>query len=307
MVLATVVTRCRGSRVERRRPGWRLRLYRRESSRKRCLMKKSGSCEEPPTKKLRTEDHVPRPYVIEGATPRSDGEGEASRQAVGLKLIGELSRGAWTYPIADEQWRCYAGFLPQALQPASTKHFFQLVKKGTRWLQPCGRWGPLPLMTAWMTAAPCQCKYRYGGAEVLPEFYPEWMTEVMSVVMPLCGLPERQDWPNSCNLNQYVDGQHSVGWHSDNETLFQGKENDCRIISLSLGHTRKFELRLNNSRQCHKLELADGDLCTMEGLMQKHFQHRVPKENRAGTRLNLTWRWVVKHDKSCNPSAALAA
>ena len=25
--------------------------------------------------------------------------------------------------------------------------------------------------------------------------------------------------------------------------------------------------------------LGDGDLCTMEGMMQKHYQHRVPKEN----------------------------
>eukprot|EP00971_Amphidinium_carterae_P050705 998363-Amphidinium_carterae.1 len=27
-----------------------------------------------------------------------------------------------------------------------------------------------------------------------------------------------------------------VGWHADNEKLFQGKFRDCRIISLSLGH-----------------------------------------------------------------------
>merc|ERR1719337_503158 len=26
--------------------------------------------------------------------------------------------------------------------------------------------------------------------------------------------------------------------------------------------------------------LGDGDLCTMEGMFQKHFQHRVPKEDR---------------------------
>ena len=26
------------------------------------------------------------------------------------------------------------------------------------------------------------------------------------------------------------------------------------------------------------MELGDGDVCTMEGLTQKHYQHRVPKE-----------------------------
>jgi hypothetical protein len=25
-----------------------------------------------------------------------------------------------------------------------------------------------------------------------------------------------------CNLNLYVDGNHSVGWHADDESLFQG-------------------------------------------------------------------------------------
>ena len=65
-----------------------------------------------------------------------------------------------------------------------------------------------------------------------------------------------------CNSNR------SSGWHSDDERLFQGKFRDCRtvkdvpgvilsrtvsscvhpvsrIISLSLGATRKFELRRN--------------------------------------------------------------
>ena len=31
-----------------------------------------------------------------------------------------------------------------------------------------------------------------------------------------------QDWPDSCNLNLYESGDHSVGWHSDGEFLFQG-------------------------------------------------------------------------------------
>merc|ERR1712110_190764 len=46
--------------------------------------------------------------------------------------------------------------------------------------------------------------------------------------------------------------------------------------------------------------LGDGDLCTMEGLCQKHYQHRVPKQIEAqGPRINLTWRWLVRHHKTC--------
>ncbi|CAJ1328700.1 unnamed protein product [Effrenium voratum] len=96
----------------------------------------------------------------------------------------------------------------------------------------------------------------------------------------------------------------SVGWHADDEQLFQGKSRDCRIISLSLGATRSFELRRNwsDASEDHtvRLELGDGDLCTMEGMLQKHLQHRVPREHQvSGPRINLTWRWIVKHAPGC--------
>merc|ERR1711933_508356 len=41
--------------------------------------------------------------------------------------------------------------------------------------------------------------------------------------------------------------------------------------------------------------LSNGDVCTMEGLTQKYYQHRVPKEKATGPRINLTWRWVKNH------------
>merc|ERR1712107_154362 len=62
--------------------------------------------------------------------------------------------------------------------------------------------------------------------------------------MPLCGLPNPRSWPNSCNLNCYADGSDSIDWHADDEPLFQGQALDCRIISLSLGEVRTFELKL---------------------------------------------------------------
>ncbi|CAE7938792.1 Alkbh3 [Symbiodinium sp. KB8] len=257
-----------------------------------------------------------------------------------LELVGDLApQGVdWSYPLFQEDWRCFAGYLPEALSHKTRARFFRLVHEGTDWLQPSGRWGPLPLKTAWMCRSPCACKYRYGGAEVLPAPFPDWMDEVMSVCMPLCGLPMHQ-WPNSCNLNLYMDGQHSVGWHADNEALFQGKVRDCRIISLSLGQSRRFELQCG--QDFHRLELSDGDLCTMEGMTQKYYKHRVPKElgihrielikgiiygayrslgwyrmhrvlkelgKKVAARINLTWRWIVQHcDCPCTaPEANLS-
>uniref|UniRef100_A0A7S2QA99 Fe2OG dioxygenase domain-containing protein n=1 Tax=Zooxanthella nutricula TaxID=1333877 RepID=A0A7S2QA99_9DINO len=184
---------------------------------------------------------------------------------------------------------------------------FTVVRDGTQWIQPTGPHGPIPRKTAWMVAAGCQCSYRYGGLEVAPCEYPPWMTELMRLVMPMCGFSDDQAMPNSCNLNLYDDGNNSVGWHADDEALFQGKFRDCCIISLSFGARRRFEVRLNwpkeGERCLWQLQLGDGDLCTMEGMTQKHFQHRIAREAMvAGPRINLTWRWISKHAPHC-PSA----
>merc|ERR1711879_2259 len=130
------------------------------------------------------------------------------------------------------------------------------------------------------------------------------MNKLLQGVMPLCGIKSMSQWPNCCNLSLYEDGGAGVGWHADDESLFQGKFQDILIISLSFGVTRRFELRYNHpdagTAEVHQFPLSSGDLMTMEGMLQKHMQHRIPKEaNVAGPRINLTWRWVVKHTPRC--------
>jgi len=181
---------------------------------------------------------------------------------------------------------------------------FEDVRQGTNWKQPEGPNGLIPRKTAWMVSAGCECTYRYGRIEVDPQPYPPWMHDLMKQVMPYCGIESSEDWPTSCNLNLYEDGGMSVGWHSDDERLFQGKFQDIRIVSLSLGVSRKFEMRANwpeeNEKQHRRVLLSSGDIMTMEGMLQKHFQHRVPREeNIQGPRINLTWRWIFKHNPRC--------
>lgn len=244
-----------------------------------------------------------------GAPPGKFSEGlwEAPRAQMGLQLLGEmasqLGHPGWQYVLTDESRRSYAGYRKSTFTPEQTRTFYQAVHDGTNWLQPEGPHGPIPRKTAWMVSDPCTCVYRYGSIEVPPQTYPPWMLQIMGVMMPLCGLPNMQQWPTCCNLNLYQDGGMSVGWHSDDERLFQGKFQDIRIISLSLGAARTFELRANwpeeGEQPLCKMTLGDGDLATMEGMLQKHFQHRVPKERAQGARINLTWRWVVKHNPQC--------
>jgi len=234
---------------------------------------------------------------------------EEPRAQRGLKLIGELAPAAmkWQYPLTDESRRCYAGFLPCPMDEAMCKDLFETIRDGTEWKQPEGRLGAIPRKTAWMVAPGCNCTYRYGSIEVDPQIYPPWMTHLMRIIMSCCGLTNEADWPNSCNLNLYVDGGMSVGWHSDDEALFQGKFGDITIVSLSLGQARRFELRTNwpeeRERPLKRFTLGNGDLMTMEGMVQKHYMHRVPKEDGIeGPRINLTWRWTVKHRPRCPAS-----
>jgi alkylated DNA repair dioxygenase AlkB len=232
---------------------------------------------------------------------------EEPREETGLALIGEMApkQYKWKYELYDESRRSYAGFLSCPFRKDQCETFFNNIKNGTDWLQPSGAGGTkVPRKTAWMVKKGCQCVYRYGSSEVPPQEYPPWMNEILRVVMPMCGCNNPEDWPDSCNMNLYEDGQMSVGWHADDEQLFQGKYRDIAIISLSFGQKRSFELRLNHPEDDEQstwtIMLGNGDLCTMEGMTQKHFQHRVPKEevpNRP--RINLTWRWILKHTTKC--------
>lgn len=230
---------------------------------------------------------------------------EQARADKGLKLIGEEAPAVrWDYVLKDENRRCFAAFSPSPFKAEECKNYFETIRDGTDWKQPEGPQGPIPRKTAWMVRGGCDCTYRYGSIEVGPQIFPRWMIELMQVIMPMCGLTDQTKWPTSCNLNLYEDGGMSVGWHSDDERLFNGKFEDIQIISFSLGAKRKFELRANwpepGERGQMKMMLGDGDLCTMEGMTQKHYQHRVPREeNIQSPRINLTWRWVKRHAPRC--------
>ncbi|CAE8654169.1 unnamed protein product, partial [Polarella glacialis] len=132
-----------------------------------------------------------------------------------------------------------------------------------------------------------------------------------------CGLPEDQ-WPNSVNMNLYETEFQNVGWHSDDEGLFRGCEMDCRIISASWGVPRNFELALKDRHHISgrpsvfqdsvkSLVLSPGDICSMEGLFQRHYSHQLAKgavardapPDPGGMRVNLTWRYIVRHKPYC--------
>jgi len=193
--------------------------------------------------------------------------------------------------------------------------------------------------TAWYVWPPCHCAYDYADTHqaILTEPRMRAAVEQISArVAEVCGVADNP--PNSVNLNFYPPGG-GVGWHSDDEPLFDGLRRETAIISLSLSErggadglgSRWFEVRLKRpfarggrrgagkkeEEQLRAVELRHGDLMTMEGLFQLYYLHsawpgdrtdllEAPGRSAHGERINLTWRWVVQHASGC-PSTASAA
>ena len=94
-------------------------------------------------------------------------------------------------------------------------------------------------------------------------------------------------------INLYRDGNDSISFHSDGESIGEGKN---IIAGISLGATRKFVMRHNSwkERALEKKEfnLVSGSLIMMIGdNTQKYWKHSVPKTTRVTSpRINLTFR-----------------
>lgn len=92
-------------------------------------------------------------------------------------------------------------------------------------------------------------------------------------------------------LNLYRNEKDSNGWHADNEKEL-GR--DPTIASLSLGETRKFQIKhtTNKNIKCDIL-LEHGSLLLMKEGAQVHYKHQLPKATQPkNARINLTFRTV---------------
>ncbi len=103
---------------------------------------------------------------------------------------------------------------------------------------------------------------------------------------------------NMALLNWYQDGQHYIGFHSDDEAqLLQTPSGESLVLSISLGQERNFVLKPRDgvTGETVKLQLSNGTVAVMGGRCQKTHKHAVPKVSGAkgakmGRRINLTFR-----------------
>ena len=115
------------------------------------------------------------------------------------------------------------------------------------------------------------------------------MTPLLTKIGAMCAAHTGAQF-NSVLVNLYRDGHDSVSWHSDNEAV-NGKE--PTIASVSLGATRRFDLRHKETKEVVRADLEDGSLLVMSGLSQHCWVHQIAKtKTPVGPRINLTFRQV---------------
>jgi alkylated DNA repair dioxygenase AlkB len=147
-----------------------------------------------------------------------------------------------------------------------------------------GGWVDQPRLTAWQGDP--GAVYIYSGIRNVPQPWTATVAELRDAISALCGVRF-----NSVLLNRYRGGTDSMGWHADHEPEL-GPE--PVIASLSLGATRRFDLRHNATGVVRSFRLTGGSLLVMQGKTQAQWRHRVPKEPTvSGERVNLTFRVVM--------------
>ena len=133
--------------------------------------------------------------------------------------------------------------------------------------------------------------YKYSG--VMRRAQP--FSEILSDIRNRCAEVTNATF-NSVLVNFYRNGQDGLGWHSDNEAC-NGPE--PTIASVSLGATRRFDMRHRKTGETIKIQLESGSLLVMAGKSQQYWVHQVAKTKRVNEpRINLTFRFVIENFKN---------
>jgi alkylated DNA repair dioxygenase AlkB len=183
--------------------------------------------------------------------------------------------------------------IPKFLAPEQTSLLFDQIMTETPWENPemvmFGKKYPQAGFSTWFTNT--GVGYTYSGITRNPHH----MTPTLEHVLELCAQASGSSY-NSVLVNLYRDGNDSVSWHSDNEEI-NGSE--PTIASVSLGATRRFDLRHRESGETVRVDLEDGSLLVMSGLSQHCWVHQIAKtKSKVGPRINLTYRRVVTSQQS---------
>jgi alkylated DNA repair dioxygenase AlkB len=129
----------------------------------------------------------------------------------------------------------------------------------------------------------------YGETEKIAGTLP-WTPELQAIremVEPLAGIQF-----NSVLLNYYRDGNDSVAWHSDKESIMGSQP---VIASVSFGQVRSFDIRSKaDHAEKYSVRLEHGSFLLMKSGLQEQWEHRIAKSTKPmKARINLTFRLVI--------------
>jgi alkylated DNA repair dioxygenase AlkB len=146
-----------------------------------------------------------------------------------------------------------------------------------------GRLVDEPRLSSWHGDPGTQ--YRYSGITLEPQPWTTELNEIKQICEHLSGAKF-----NSVLANLYRNGQDSMGWHSDDEPEL-GPE--PVIASVSLGATRRFDLRHRITKETVQVHLGPGDLLVMSQSSQRSWMHQIAKTSKVSEpRINLTFRQI---------------
>lgn len=190
----------------------------------------------------------------------------------------EIINGDGCLVTYTEDW------LPEYLAKETFDALFDITQWQSRYIELYGAKVPLPRLTAWHGDE--NVDYTYSGIKYKPE---PW-NDVLTALRKRLEISEGIVF-NSVLLNFYRNGRDSVGWHADDEPEL----GLCPIIaSVSLGATRRFDLKDRFSGDLRTIDLVGGSLLVMSGKTQYRWRHQIPKtKEEVGPRINLTFRNII--------------
>ncbi len=167
-------------------------------------------------------------------------------------------------------------------------HLFTSLLKTLAWQQEqiflYGRWVKVPRLMCWYGDK--NAEYQYSGVNHQPL---PWTKPLLSVKQKI-----QAYYPctfNSVMANLYRNGTDSMGCHADDEKELG---HNPVIASMSLGEQRLLKFRHQKSKEVLDIVLSHGDLLLMDGEIQHHWRHELPKTKKIKTeRINLTFRQVM--------------
>lgn len=205
--------------------------------------------------------------------------------------------------LVDEAAGCRVRYHRGALSEIESAELLQELRIALPWSRKHDRFGPQSRRTYYCGDA--GCTFSFVGISLAPHRWPRCVLRARARVARAIGCAATE--LSGCLLNEYPDGEGSIGWHFD-EVRAHGP--DKLVASLSLGGPRLFQLRsradatgAGGASSACELELEPGSVLLMAGHTQELYEHSLPLRMGDAFRISLTFRSIMagfedtRHDR----------